>query len=49
MEAAAEIKIPQGIAFVVLEKNFMGDYEQILSALVVAEVDFIIGQQKNLI
>jgi len=27
----------------------MGDYEQILSALVVTEVDFIIGQQKNLI
>jgi len=27
----------------------MGDYEQILSALVVAEVDFIIGQQTNLI
>jgi len=30
-------------------KRFMGDYEQILSALVVAELDFIIGQQTNLI
>jgi hypothetical protein len=47
--AAAEIKMQSGIAFVVLEKTLWVTTNRFSAPWWLTEVDFIIGQQTNLI